>query len=160
MTTSPDSRHAAEKLALVLTSHGLQRMTARVLASLLFTEQHSVTMAELAEALHASAGSISGALKMLTSVGLAERVPVPGSRRDHFRLPADAWAVLFTSKNETMRAMLEAADAGIGATDARGPARQRIAEMRDFYSFLMAEIPALLDRWHAQHGIAAADLPG
>ncbi|WP_370329678.1 GbsR/MarR family transcriptional regulator [Mycolicibacterium hippocampi] len=150
--TSPESQQAAEELALVLTSHGLQRMTARVLATLLFTEQPSVTMAELAETLQASAGSISGALKMLTSVGLAERVPVPGSRREHFRLPGDAWSVLFTSKNETMRAMLEAADAGFEATDDGGLARERLAEMRDFYGFLMAEIPALLDRWHQQRG--------
>lgn len=150
--TPPESQQAAEELALVLTSNGLQRMTARVLATLLFTEQPSVTMAELAEVLQASAGSISGALKMLTAVGLAERVPVPGSRREHFRLPQDAWAVLFTSKNETMRAMLEAADKGIDATDDQGLAQQRLAEMRDFYGFLMAEIPALLDRWHEQRG--------
>ena len=152
MSGAPQSQQAAEELALVLTSHGLQRMTARVLATLLFTEQTSVTMAELGETLQASAGSISGALKMLTSVGLAERVPVPGSRREHFRLPRDAWSVLFTSKNETMRAMLEAADAGLEATDEQGPARERLAEMRDFYGFLMAEIPALLDRWHEQRG--------
>ncbi|CAA0109312.1 HTH-type transcriptional regulator MmpR5 [Mycolicibacterium vanbaalenii] len=152
MSGAPQSQQAAEELALVLTSHGLQRMTARVLATLLFTEQTSVTMAELGETLQASAGSISGALKMLTSVGLAERVPVPGSRREHFRLPRDAWSVLFTSKNETMRAMLEAADAGLKATEEQGPARERLAEMRDFYGFLMAEIPALLDRWHEQRG--------
>jgi DNA-binding transcriptional regulator GbsR (MarR family) len=150
MVTSPESQHAAEQLALVLASHGLQRMTARVLAMLLFTEQPSVTMADLADVLQASAGSISGSLKMLTSVGLAERVPVPGSRRDHFRLRDDAWAVLFTSKNETMRVMLDAANAGIEGTDEQGPARRRLAEMRDFYGFLMAEIPALLDRWHEQ----------
>ena len=149
---SSGSQHAAEELALVLTSNGLQRMTARVLATLLFTEQPTLTMAELAEVLQASAGSISGALKMLTSVGLAERVPVPGSRREHFRLPRDAWAVLFTSRNETLRAMLEAADKGIEATANQGLARERLAEMRDFYGFLMAEIPALLDRWHEQRG--------
>lgn len=154
MAAPSESQHAAERLALVLTGHGLQRMTARVLATLLFTEQPSMTMADLAEVLQASAGSISGALKMLTSVGLAERVPVPGNRREHFRLPDNAWSVLFTSKNETMREMLEAADAGIGATDEHGPARRRLAEMRDFYGFLMAEIPALVDRWHEQRGDA------
>lgn len=149
---SPEPQHAAEELALVLTSHGLQRMTARVLATLLFTEQPSVTMAELAEVLQASAGSISGALKMLTSVGLAERVPVPGSRREHFRLPQDAWSVLFTSKNEATRAMLDAANAGIEATDPQGLARERLADMRDFYDFLASELQALVDRWHEQRG--------
>ncbi len=73
--------------------HGLQRMTARVLAALLFTEQPTLTMGELAEQLRASPGAISAATKMLTSVGLAERVPAPGSRRDHYRLRDDAWAV-------------------------------------------------------------------
>jgi DNA-binding MarR family transcriptional regulator len=148
--TPPEQQDAAERLALMLTSHGLQRMTARVLATLLFTEHSSMTMADLADELQASAGSISGSLKMLTSVGLAERVPAPASRRDHFRLRDDAWAILFTSKNETMAAMQAAADAGIAVTDGDSPARRRLSEMRDFYAFLTSEIPALLDRWHEE----------
>ena len=32
------------------------------------------------------------------------------------------------------------------------PALHRLAQMRDFYTFLMAEIPALLDRWYQQSG--------
>ncbi|MHC9291799.1 GbsR/MarR family transcriptional regulator [Mycobacterium sp. LTG2003] len=148
MPTSPDLQLAAERLGLVLTSHGMQRMTARVLATLLFTEQTSVTMSELAETLEASAGAISGALKMLTSVGLAERVPAPASRRDHFRLRDNAWAILFTNQNETIAAMQAAAEAGTEATDSQSPAHQRLTQMRDFYTFLMAEIPTLLERWN------------
>jgi DNA-binding transcriptional regulator GbsR (MarR family) len=145
----------AEQLALVLTSHGLQRMTARVLATLLFTEQPTMTMGELASRLQASSGAISGALKMLTSVGLAERVPAPASRRDHYRLRDDAWAILFTSQNETIAAMQSAAEAGIAATGDDSPARQRLSQMRDFYTFLLSEIPAILDRWHQQSVTAA-----
>jgi DNA-binding MarR family transcriptional regulator len=107
-----------------------------------------MTMGELADRLQASSGGISGALKMLTSVGLAERVPVPASRRDHYRLRDDAWAVLFTNQNVTISAMQSAADAGIAATGDDSLARQRLTQMRDFYAFLLAEIPALLDRWH------------
>ena len=55
--------------------HGMQRMTARVLATLLFTEQPTMTAGDLGERLQASSGAISGAVKMLTSVGLVERVP-------------------------------------------------------------------------------------
>ena len=153
---SAELQYEAEQLALLLAGLGLQRMTARVLSTLLFTEQPSVTMAELAQGLRASAGSISGALKMLTSVGLAERVPAPGSRRDHFRLREDAWAVLFTSQNETLRAMQSAADAGVKATDSRGLARRRLTDMRDFYDFLMAEMPALLERWYQRPDALAA----
>lgn len=139
---------AAEQLAVVLAGHGLQRMTARVLATLLFTEQPSLTMGELSETLHASAGAISGALKMLTSVGLAERVAAPASRREHFRLRENAWAILFTNQNETITAMQSAAEAGIAVTDDSSAAHQRLTQMRDFYAFLLAEVPAILDRWH------------
>lgn len=150
MASSDELQQDAERLALVLTSHGMQRMTARVLASLLFTEQPSLTMAELADGLSASAGSISGALKMLTSVGLAEKVPAPGSRRERFRLRDDAWSNLFTAQNETLAAMLSAAEAGIAAARRGGAADRRLTEMRDFYAFLLAEIPAVIERWHVQ----------
>lgn len=152
MTKGPDLQEAAEQLALVLSTHGLQRMTARVLAALLFTEQPTMTMGELADRLQASSGAISGAIKMLTSVGLVERAPAPASRRDHYRLRDNAWAVLYTNQNEVLAAMLKAAEAGIATTGGKTLAGQRLIQMRDFYNFLLAEIPALLDRWHRQSG--------
>jgi DNA-binding transcriptional regulator GbsR (MarR family) len=143
-----DSQETAEQLALVLSTHGMQRMTARVLAALLFTEQPTMTMGELADRLQASAGAISGAVKMLTSVGLVERVPAPASRRDHYRLRDNAWAVQYTNQNEVTTAVLKAAEAGIAATKDGSLAHQRLTQMRDFYNFLLEEIPALLDRWY------------
>ena len=139
MTEAADPNEAAEQLALVLASHGLQRMTARVLAALLFTEQPTMTMGELADRLQASSGAISGAIKMLTSVGLAERVPAPASRRDHYRLRDDAWALLFTNQNAVISAMLAAAETGIAATGHGSPAGRRLTRMRDFYAFLLAK---------------------
>ena len=76
-------------------------------------------------------------------------VPAPASRRDHFRLRPDAWATLYTGQNQTIAAFLQAADEGIAATGGSGLARDRLVEMRDFYAFLLAEIPAVLERWHA-----------
>jgi DNA-binding transcriptional regulator GbsR (MarR family) len=142
-----DDHDAAEQLALVLANHGLQRMTARVLAALLFTEDATMTAGELALRLRASTGAISGAVKMLMSVGLVERVPAPGSRRDHYRIRDDAWAVLYTNQNEVLAAMQKAAEAGVAATAPKSLARQRLNQMREFYDFILAEMPSLLDRW-------------
>jgi DNA-binding transcriptional regulator GbsR (MarR family) len=149
----PQQPQAAEQLALVLSSHGLQRMTARVLATLLFSEQPSMTMGELGDRLHASSGAISGAIKMLSSVGLVERVPAPGSRRDHYRLRDDAWAVLYTTQNQAIAAIQAAAENAIAATANNSLVRQRLTHMADFYAFLLAEIPPLLDRWHRQRAM-------
>lgn len=154
MADPPDPRTIAEELALVLSTHGMQRMTARVLAALVFTEQPTMTMGELAEQLQASSGGISGALKMLTGVGVVERVPAPGSRRDHYRLRDDAWAVQYTKQNEVLSGVLAAAEAGIAATEDGSPARQRLTQMRDFYTFLLEEIPAMLDQWQQRSTVA------
>ncbi|WP_078327548.1 GbsR/MarR family transcriptional regulator [Mycobacteroides salmoniphilum] len=141
---------SAEQLALMLTTHGMQRMTARVLTALLFSEEPTMTSNELSEQLQASSGAISTSVRMLTSVGLAERVPMPTSRRDHYRLRDNAWAVLFTNQNAVLSAMQEAAAAGIAQTKKGSLARVRLTQMRDFYAFLLGEIPALLDRWREQ----------
>ncbi|MDM1933190.1 MarR family transcriptional regulator, partial [Mycobacteroides abscessus] len=141
---------SAEQLALMLTTHGMQRMTARVLTALLFTEQPTMTSSELSEQLQASSGAISTSIRMLTSVGLAERVPVPASRRDHYRLRDNAWAVLFTNQNAVLSAMQEAAAAGIAGTQKDSLARARLTQMRDFYAFLLGEIPTLLERWRQE----------
>ena len=146
-----DRQDAAERLALVLTNHGLQRMTARVLAALLFTEQPATTAGDLSDLLQASAGAVSGAIKMLTSVGLVERVPAPASRRDHYRLRDNAWAVLYTNQNQVLAAMQKAAEIGVAEAPGGGLAHHRLTQMRDFYDFLLSEIPALLERWHDEH---------
>lgn len=70
----------------------------------------------LAARLQASAGAISGAVKMLVSVGPVERVPAPGSRRDHYRLRDDAWAVLYTTQNEILAGLRKAAEDGIAVS--------------------------------------------
>jgi DNA-binding transcriptional regulator GbsR (MarR family) len=69
-----------------------------------------MTSGELADRRQASSGAISGALKMLTSVGRAERVPVLGSRRDHHRLRDDACTVLYTNQNKVIEGLTEMRD--------------------------------------------------
>ena len=83
-----------------------------------------MTMGELADRLQASSGAISGAIKMLTSVGLVERVPAPASRRDHYRLRDNAWAVLLHKPERgASRPCSRPAEAGIADDRAQQPGR-------------------------------------
>ena len=84
------------------------------------------------------------------SWGWSSGSPAPASRRDHYRLRDHAWAVLYTNQNEVIGAMQAAAESGIEATKSDSAARHRLTQMRDFYDFLLDEIPALLDRWRQQ----------
>lgn len=140
----------AERLALALSEAGLQRMVARVLAAFLFSDRESMTAGELGEQLGASAGSISGAITMLRTVGLIEPAPIPGSRRSHYRMRDDAWATLMTAQNTVMALMSDIAEQGLAETPTDSPAARRLRRMRDFYRYLQAELPALLQRWREQ----------
>jgi DNA-binding transcriptional regulator GbsR (MarR family) len=136
-------------MALTLAQGGLQKATARVMAAFLFADAESVTATELTEQLGVSSGSVSGAIKMLSTVGLIERVPAPGSRREHYRLREGAWATLMSAQNGLVQSMFEAADEGIAIAGKDSPAARRLTEMRDFYGFMFRELPALVDRWRA-----------
>ncbi|MEU4245449.1 MarR family transcriptional regulator [Actinoplanes sp. NPDC026619] len=146
---SEDLIQAAERFALTLSQYGLQRMTARVMAGLLFTQQDTMTAGDLSEQLGVSSGAMSGALKNLTSMGMIERVPAPGSRRDHFRFRDGAWATLMSSQNAALAQMTEAAEEGISTAGTDTPAGHRLVQMRDFYTYMLSEMPALIERWHA-----------
>lgn len=145
-----DTTEAAERMALTLAGGGMQKATARVLAALLFADSESVTAPELADRLGISSGSVSGAIKMLSTVGLIERVPAPGSRREHYRLRDGAWATLMSTQNGMVQAMFETADQGIAAAGRDSVAARRLEEMRDFYGFMFRELPALVERWRAE----------
>lgn len=153
MTEQADRRltELAESFALTMAQNGMQKATARVLAALLFSAGETMTAGELGERLQLSSGSVSGAIRQLTPIGLIERVPAPGSRRDHFRVRRGAWATLMGGQNAMFDVMQHAAQDGIDTAGADSVAGRRLAEMQDFYRYLATELPALIDRWHRQY---------
>jgi DNA-binding transcriptional regulator GbsR (MarR family) len=145
-----DERRAyVERFALVLTEMGLQRMSARVLALFLCSDSPTLTGTDIARALEVSPAAVSGAVRTLGQAGLVARAPVPGSRRDHYRLTGDTWTEAGVVKRDRLDALADLARDGLDVVGGDGPAAERLREMRDFYAFLAEEIPALLARWRA-----------
>ena len=149
VTGETDRREAAERLALALVAVGMQRMAARALAAFLFSDEESLTAGDLADELGVSAGSVSGAIRMLAQMGLIERSFVAGSRREHFRMRENAWTTVYSRQHSMVDDVLSVAEKGI---DAVGPglAHDRLVYMRDFYTFLLNEVPALVERFEQQ----------
>ncbi|AGP55599.1 hypothetical protein M271_20265 [Streptomyces rapamycinicus NRRL 5491] len=144
-------RETAERLALTLAQGGMQKTTARVMTALLFSRQETMTAADLCEELSISSGAVSSAVKQLIPTGMIERVPAPGSRRDHYRFREHAWATLMSSQNEMLAVMGDAAAEGIKEAGADSVAGRRLHEMRDFYAFMRREMTALIDNWREQY---------
>lgn len=144
-------REAAEKLALTLAQGGMQKSTARVLTALLYTEQDTMTPADLREQLQISSGGVSAAVKQLLPTGFIERVPAPGSRRDHYRFRSGAWAGLMSQQNEVLKVMTAAADEGLAAAPDGSSTADRLHEMRDFYTYMSEQMVPLVERWREEY---------
>ena len=91
----------------------MPRMTGRVLGWLLVCDPVEQTAAELAEALDASKGSISGATGMLVRARLVDRLHIRGERADRFRVRPDAWDDAV--RDQTVGQVRELIAVGLGA---------------------------------------------
>jgi hypothetical protein len=62
----------------------------------------------------------------------------------------DAWATMMSGQNAMVQVMQEIAEAGVASIPPGSPAARRLERMRDFYAYLFAELPALIERWQQQ----------
>jgi len=131
----------------VAKSYGMPRMTGRVLGWLLVCDPVEQTADQLAEALDASKGSISGATGMLVRAGLVDRLHVRGERADRFRFRPDAWEEQLRDQPaaDEARALLAR---GLEALAGEPPARRaRLRGMDAFYAWWQSRTPGLWDEW-------------
>lgn len=145
-----DSRQFVEDFALALTNAGMQRMASRAFAALLASETGALTAREIADASDASPAAISGAIKYLEQAKLVRRTRLAGERLDRVVLGDDPWYTAMTTRNGIFDELNRALDAGIDALPHAGNATARLRETRDFFAYIEAEMPKLIDRWHAQ----------
>jgi DNA-binding transcriptional regulator GbsR (MarR family) len=145
-----DAARFIERFASVLVESGVPRMPARVFASLLTVDSGRMTSSELAELLQVSPAAVSGAVRYLTQVSLISREREPGSRRDVYRLHDDQWYEAIVRREPLLQRWERAVLDGIDAVGAETPAGRRLRDTADFFEFLQAEMPAMLQRWRAQ----------
>ena len=140
-------REYVERAAALLTGAGFPRMPARVLMTLTAAET-GLNAAELASRLDASAAAISGAVRYLQTVAMVNRVSRPGSRRDVYELPQNAWYAASMSEGRVYDAIISLSEAAVDAVGGlESDAGRRVREMADFMRFIQRRIPELLHEW-------------
>jgi DNA-binding MarR family transcriptional regulator len=126
-------------------------MAGRLWGWLLICDPPEQTAAELAEALHASRGSISGTARILVTAGFIQRRTKRGDRREYFSAPSGAFQALIDSAGATYRRFRDIASLGIAAVgDLPPPARERIEEVYQFAAYIEREMPSLIEGFHAE----------
>lgn len=139
-----------EQLGQHLSARGMQRMAGRAWSWLLICDPPEQTAEQLAEALHASRGAISGAMRVLTSAGFVHRGRRRGDRREFFSAPPGAIRRLVANGGTVMAQGREIADEGLALLADRPPEdRARLLEFRDLYAYYEREWPILVARYRA-----------
>jgi DNA-binding transcriptional regulator GbsR (MarR family) len=127
-------------------SYGMPPMTGRVFGWLLVCDPPEQTAAQIAEALGASKGAISGATGMLTRFRLVDRLRVRGERADRFRVRPGAWDDQLRDQGAPAARALIAQ--GLEALADAPPARRaRLEELDAFYAWYLGRVPQLIEEW-------------
>ena len=132
----------------MLASYGMTPMAGRMWGWLLICEPPEQTAAEIAEALHASRGAISGTARLLANAGMIRRTTRPGDRREYFSAPPETFESFLQSAASIYRQFRLMAERGLEAIADRPPAsRARLEEFRDVFAFVEREVPVVVDRF-------------
>ena len=134
-----------------LGSLGMTPMAGRMWGWLLICDPPEQTAAEIATALHASRGSVSGTARMLGTAGLIRRSTRPGDRREYFSAPAEALDSMLSSAASIYRQMRGIAERGLAATaDRPQESRARLQEFHDVMAFVEREVPLVISQFLQQ----------
>jgi|RhiMethySRZTD1v2_1073278.scaffolds.fasta_scaffold439242_2 DNA-binding transcriptional regulator GbsR (MarR family) len=145
--TDGESRFV-EEMGQVLASYGMTPMAGRMWGWLMICEPPEQTAAEIAEALHASRGAISGTARLLANAGLIRRSTRRGDRREYFSAPPETFEMFLQNAGRIYRQFREMAERGLEAIADRPPeSRARLQEFRDVFAFVEREVPAVIDRF-------------
>jgi len=143
-------RDFIERFTGQLTQAGFPRTPARIFVALLTSDSSSLTAAELADLLQTSPASVSGGVRYLIQVGLVSATGEPGSRRQHYQMPADVWDEIVRLRNRQFIRWAADLRDGVDALGAGSPAGARLAETVRYFEFLSTEMSSLLARWREE----------
>jgi len=147
---TPGESEFVEEMGRFLASLGMTPMAGRMWGWLLICEPTEQTAAEIAEALHASRGAISGTARLLANAGLVRRSTRPGDRREYFSAPAEALDSMLMSAASLYRQMRRIAERGLAAIEDRpAESKARLEEFRDVMGFVEVEVPRVIARFLA-----------
>ncbi len=151
-----DTQAFVEQMGLMMDHAGGARTLGR-LFGLLLAAQQPLSLDDMTTLLQVSKASISTNARRCEQVGLVHRVSKPGDRRDYYEISPGSFSRMLDSRVAGVLEMVRLAQLGLTAIEADNqPARARLEEMRDFYTFVGTEMKSMMDHWKQQHSSDAS----
>jgi DNA-binding transcriptional regulator GbsR (MarR family) len=142
-----EEKHFIEDISLYFEQMGLPRTAGRVLGVLLICDPPAQSLTDLCEILQASKSSISTTTRLLTEMGLVERVASPLPRQVYFQFKSGGWVVFIRQRLKLWASLHRIAERGLELLPDREPGlRERLEEAHDMFSLIEDQLPALLER--------------
>ncbi|MFF3223402.1 GbsR/MarR family transcriptional regulator [Nocardia suismassiliense] len=149
---TPEQLAFVEDFALVLERMGLVRMVGRAAGWLLVSDPPEQTFGQIADALQASKGSISSALKTLVTMRWVDKMSKPGDRKDYYAIRPGILPELTRQQSGMYTDLTTMTSRGLALfDDPDGDQAARVRDMHEFFVWMGKELPALIDRWYAEH---------
>jgi DNA-binding transcriptional regulator GbsR (MarR family) len=148
-----EHKHWIEDIGLYFEQMGLPRMAGRVLGVLLISDPPEQSINSLCATLQASKSSISTTTRLLTEMGLIERVAAPVPRRSYFQFKPGGWVLFIRQRLRLWASLHQLAERGLELLHDQDPAlRERLQEAHDMFSSIEDELPGLLERVESRRG--------
>ena len=145
---TPGESQFVEEMGQFLATLGMTPMAGRMWGWLLICEQPDQTATDIAAALHASRGSISGTARLLATSGLIRRAMKPGDRREYFSAPPEGLDLLLNNAAGIYHQMRAIAARGLDAIADRPPeSKARLQEFHDVMGFVEREVPLVIAQY-------------
>lgn len=137
-----------ERFALSLEREGMPRIAGRIFAFLL-VEGSAFTFDELAERLNVSRGSVSTNTRGLETIGLIERITVPGDRRTRYQLVAEPFPPMLAMARDRLYERKQIVDELMESGEETLPAssKQRFESLQSFQDLTIDWLGRLTIRW-------------
>lgn len=140
-----EEKHFIEDISLYFEQMGIPRTAGRILGVLLIADPPEQSIDDLCERLQSSKSSISTNTRLLSEMGLIERVPPSIPRRIYFRFVTGGWVVFMRMRMRLMASLHQIAEQGLELLKDQTPElRERLQEAHDMFSLIEEQLPALL----------------
>ncbi len=147
-----EAMHFVEDTGLFFEQMGLPRMAGRILGVLLISDPEAQSIPDLAQSLTASKSAISSITRLLTEVGLIERVASPIPRRVYYHFKPGGWIQYLRHWIELMSELHQITERGLSLMqDKPASLRARLEDAHELFSLLEERFPEILAELVALH---------
>lgn len=149
-----EEKHFIEDISLYFEQMGLPRMAGRVLGVLLVSNPPEQSLNDLCGVLQSSKSALSTTTRLLTEMGLIERVSSAKPREVAFRFIPGGWVVFMRMRLRLMASLHQIAEWGLELLKDESPTlRERLREAHDMFSLIEQELPVLLRHIEEERGL-------